>query len=88
MLPNNREGSLRRLASLNRKLKRQDLTSAYKEIIEEQREAGVVEKADGPCVGDWNSSYRTNWLYELQQSQQNYEQSTMHLRGLSMVPLR
>ena len=52
VLPNNREGSLRRLASLNRKLKRQNLTSAYEEIIEEQREADMVEKADGPCVGD------------------------------------
>ena len=52
VLPNNREGSLRRLASLNRKLKRQNLTSAYEEIIEEQREAGMVEKADGHCVGD------------------------------------
>ena len=51
VLPNNREGSLRRLASLNRKLKRQNLTTAYEEIIEEQRQAGVVEKADGPCVG-------------------------------------
>ena len=51
VLPNNREGSLRRLASLNRKLKRQNLTTAYEEINEEQRQAGVVEKADGPCVG-------------------------------------
>ena len=52
VLPNNREGSLRRLASLNRKLKRQNLTSAYEEIIEEQREADMVEKADRPCIGD------------------------------------
>jgi len=50
VLPNNREGSLTRLTSLNRKLKRQNLTSAYEEIIEEQREAGTVGKADGPCV--------------------------------------
>ena len=52
LLPNKREGSLRRLASLNRKLKRQNLTSAYEEIIEQQREAGMVEKGDRPCVGD------------------------------------
>ena len=32
--------------------KGQNLTSAYEEIIEEQTEAGMVEKADGPCVGD------------------------------------
>ena len=51
VLPNNKDGSLRRLASLNRKLKRQNLTPAYEEIIEEQRGAGVVEKADGPYVG-------------------------------------
>ena len=42
-----------RLVSLNRKLKHQNLTSAYEEIIEEQKEAGVVEKADGPCGCDW-----------------------------------
>ena len=52
VLPNNREGSLTRLASSNTKLKRQNLTCANEEIIEEQREAGMVEKADGPCVGD------------------------------------
>ena len=51
VLPSNSEGSLTRLTSLNRKLKHQNLTSAYEEIIEEQREAGTVEKADRPCLG-------------------------------------
>ena len=67
MLPNDREGSLTQLASLNRKLKCQNLTSACEEIIEEQREEGMVEQADGPCVGEFgNSTYRTSRLYELQ----------------------
>ena len=35
VLPNNKDGSLRRLASLNKKLERQKLTSQYGEIIEE-----------------------------------------------------
>ena len=73
VLPNNREGRLTGLASLNRKLKRQNLTSAYEEIIEEQREAGMVEKADGLVLVIGNSTYRTSRLCELQQSQQNYE---------------
>ena len=51
MLPYNREGSLRRLSRLHRKLERQNLTPAYEEIIEEQRHAGVMERAEGPCVG-------------------------------------
>ena len=54
MLQNNREGSLKRLATLNRKLKRQmGVTPAYEEIIEEQREQAWWRKqlADGPCVG-------------------------------------
>ena len=46
LLPSNREGSLRRTAILNRKLTCQNLTSAYQEIILEQREAGMVEKGD------------------------------------------
>ena len=41
MLPNNKEGSLRRLNSLNKR----------QEIIEDQRKAGVVERAEEPCAG-------------------------------------
>ena len=51
VLPNNKEGSLRRLGSLNKRLERQNLTSEYEEIIEDQKKAGVVERADEPCVG-------------------------------------
>ena len=51
VLPNNNEGSLRRLKSLNKRLERQNLTSEYAEIIEDQKKAGVVERAEGPCVG-------------------------------------
>ena len=43
-LPNNGEGSLRRLAIINRKLECQNLTNDYEGIIEEQKKAGVVER--------------------------------------------
>ena len=38
MLPNNKEGNLRRLNSLNKR----------QEIIEDQNKAGVVERAEEP----------------------------------------
>jgi hypothetical protein len=50
-LPNNRNGSLRRLRSLTRKLESQHLATQYKEIIDEQREVGIVEPADQPAIG-------------------------------------
>ena len=50
MLPNNKEGSLRRLATLKKKLERQERTHEYTAIIEEQKKAGVVEKAKQPSV--------------------------------------
>ena len=46
VLPSNKDGSLRRLACLNRKLERQELTNQYAEIIEDQKKEGVVERAD------------------------------------------
>ncbi|XP_068681587.1 uncharacterized protein [Montipora foliosa] len=51
VLPNNKEGSLKRLASLNKKLERQLLTSEYAAIVEEQKETGVVEKAEESRAG-------------------------------------
>ena len=50
-LPNNKEASLRRLATLTTKLEREGLTSKYAEIINEQRTEGIIEKADQPSVG-------------------------------------
>ena len=50
VLPNNKEGSLRRLATLNKKLERQELTHEYTAIIEEQKKAGIVEKAEQPSL--------------------------------------
>ena len=50
VLPNNKDGSLRRLASLNKKLERQELTSQYGEIIEDQKKEGVVERAEESSV--------------------------------------
>lgn len=46
VLPNNREGSLRRLGSLNKKLGHQNLTCEYTEVIEDQKKVGVVKRAN------------------------------------------
>ncbi|KAK3730894.1 hypothetical protein QZH41_012605 [Actinostola sp. cb2023] len=59
-LPNNKEGSLRRLSSLTRKLERQTLTEKYGEIIDEQKATGVVESAEIPAVEDVNSTSHTS----------------------------
>ena len=50
MLPNNKDGSLRRLACLNRNLRCQKLTNQYTEIIEDQKKEGVVERADESSI--------------------------------------
>ena len=44
-LPSNKEGSLKRLKNLTRKLEREDLTVQYNGIIQEQLTEGVIEKA-------------------------------------------
>ena len=44
-LPSNKDGSLKRLHSLNRKLQREGLTEEYNAIIKEQLAEGVIEKA-------------------------------------------
>ena len=44
-LPSNKEGSLKRLKNLTRKLQREDLTVKYNGIIQEQLTEGVIEKA-------------------------------------------
>ena len=57
MLQNNREGSLKRLATLNRKLKRQmGVTPAYEEVIEEQREQAWWRKQMGLVLVVGNST--------------------------------
>lgn len=50
VLPNNKDGSLRRLACLSKKLERQELTNQYAEILEDQKKEGVVERADESCI--------------------------------------
>ena len=50
-LPNYKAGSLRRLASLRNKLQRTGMDEAYSEIIEQQKNEGIVERADGPPLG-------------------------------------
>ena len=50
-LPDHKEGSLRRLANLTRKLNKTELTGAYGEIINEQRNNGIIEEAPESPVG-------------------------------------
>lgn len=50
-LPNNREGSLHRLNSLLRKLRRSDMLDDYDAVIREQLEEGVVERAPAEVTG-------------------------------------
>lgn len=42
-LLSNKQGSLRRLSSLNKKLERQGLAAEYNQIIQDQKEQGIVE---------------------------------------------
>ena len=50
-LPTNKQGSLRRLSSLTRKLQRSNLTGEYDGIIREQLQNNVVEVAPVEVVG-------------------------------------
>ena len=50
-LPSNKHGSLQRLRSLTRKLHREERIEQYDNIMREQREQGVIEKADKPAQG-------------------------------------
>ena len=42
-LPSNKQGSLRRLTNLNKKLERHGLTVEYDQIIREQKQQGIIE---------------------------------------------
>ena len=50
-LPSNREGSLRRLNNLVKRLNRDGITAEYHQIIEEQKSQGVVELAPDSPTG-------------------------------------
>lgn len=50
-LPNNKNSSKPKLKSLTRELKSKNQTAQYKEIIDEQQKAGVVETAENKAVG-------------------------------------
>ena len=51
-LPNNKSASIRRLQGLVRKLESKNQMAQYKEIIDEQREAGIIEPAEHQAVGN------------------------------------
>ena len=50
-LPSYKEGSLRRLENLRRKLKLMEVEEPYSEVIEQQKAQGIVEAADQPAQG-------------------------------------
>ena len=51
LLPNNKEGSLRRLASLVRKLEKNGSIEDYNAVIQDQLIEGIVERAPNSVVG-------------------------------------
>ena len=74
VLPNNKEGSLRRLGSLNKRLERQNLTSEYEEIILKiRRKRALSREQMSRAWVDENSTYRTNRLCEPPQNRRSYE---------------
>lgn len=50
-LPSNKEGSIRRLATLQKRLQRKDIVEDYNAVIEEQKAQGVVETAEVEAQG-------------------------------------
>ena len=50
-LPSNKNGSLRRLNNLQGKLEQKGITKSYGDIIEKQKQEGIVELADQPPQG-------------------------------------
>ena len=52
LLPNNKQGSLRRLESLLKKLQKEpDLLDKYDEVIQDQLAKGIVERVSSDPVG-------------------------------------
>ena len=50
-LPSNEVGSLCRLGTLVRKLRSQGTIERYDQVIQDQIEAGIVERVSGPVTG-------------------------------------
>ena len=50
-LPSNEVGSLRRLGNLVRRLRSQGTIERYDQVIQDQIEAGIVERVSGPVTG-------------------------------------
>ena len=78
LLPNNEQGSLRRLESLLKKLQKEpNLLAQYDEVIQDQLAKGIVKE----CLQiQWeeNSTSHTSLLSERQQNPPNCESSSMH----------
>ena len=51
-LPSNEVGSIRRLGNLVRKLRSQGTIERYDQVIQDQIEAGIVERVSGPLTGN------------------------------------
>ena len=51
-LPSNEVGSIRRLGNLVRKLRSQGTIERYNQVIQDEIEAGIVERVSGPVTGN------------------------------------
>ena len=51
LLHSNKQGSLRRLYNLNKMLEREGLTTEYNQIIQEQKEEGIIEQCSAEPAG-------------------------------------
>mgnify|MGYP002803522331 CR=1 FL=1 len=76
-LPSNKSGSLRQLNNLTRKLNQTELIKPYGEIIEKQKEEGIIEGASNPPSGtEFYIPHKP--VEEKQQNQPNCESCTTH----------
>ncbi len=87
-LPNNKQGSLQRLAKLDKNLQRRDLTSAYSEVIRSQESENIVEKAPPEVYGKEFYIPHKPVVRETATTTSHHDESfTMRLRVRPTIPL-
>ena len=84
-LPNNRDGSMRQLNSLLRKLSRRNMLDDYDEVIREQLAGGVVERAPTKAPGGEFYCHIVQLSVRVQK-QQSFESCMMRLREITKRP--
>lgn len=58
-LPSDKQGSLHHLNNLNKKLERQGITSKYNQIIQDQKEEGIIEECSPePAEREFYTSHK------------------------------